>query len=60
MSDSSSEDEAVIVFVQPGAPSSGSRGWAAEIAELEAELDEVVQVRKTPSWPRSWANFSLL
>jgi hypothetical protein len=60
MSDSSSEDEAVIVFVQPGAPASGSRGRGAAIAELEAELDEVVQVRKTPSWRRSWANFSLL
>jgi hypothetical protein len=23
-------------------------------------IDQVTQVRKTPSWPRSWANFSLL
>ena len=27
-------------------------------AELEAAIDR--QVRKTPSWPRSWANFSPL
>ena len=26
------------------------------IAKIE---DEVTQVRKTPSWPKSWANYSL-
>ena len=25
-----------------------------------AQDDIVLEVRKTPSWPRSWANFSLL
>jgi AhpD family alkylhydroperoxidase len=24
------------------------------------ETNRLAQVRKTPSWPRSWANFSLL
>ena len=31
----------------------------AEAAEA-AEANERPQVRKTPSWPRSWASFSLL
>jgi hypothetical protein len=30
------------------------------VAELGARTDVAWQVRKTPSWPRSWANFSLL
>jgi hypothetical protein len=25
----------------------------------EGEAEERAEVRKTPSWPRSWANFSL-
>ena len=41
-------------------------GWYRESVELlrarvEAELRETMdKVRRTPSWPRSWANFSLL
>ena len=42
---------------------------AAQLAALKAELkvevaavkrESAAQVRKTPSWPRSWANFSRL
>jgi hypothetical protein len=29
-------------------------------AELAAAIKAALQVRKTPSWPRSWANSSLL
>jgi hypothetical protein len=34
--------------------------WTKENSFLTSELENVTQVRKTPSWPRSWANFSLL
>ena len=27
--------------------------------DYEPSLEDCVKVRKTPSWPRSWANFSL-
>ena len=37
------------------------RAVTAERDALAAALAERdVEVRKTPSWPRSWANFSLL
>ena len=32
----------------------------AELDHFFASMETAVQVRKTPSWPRSWANFSLL
>jgi hypothetical protein len=32
--------------------------YSVELPELPVEDSK--QVRKTPSWPRSWANFSLL
>jgi hypothetical protein len=34
-------------------------GLEARVAELEHETAKARKVRKTPSWPRSWANFSL-
>jgi hypothetical protein len=32
------------------------------IDEVDDEMtsSKIIQVRKTPSWPRSWANFCLL
>ena len=39
----------------------GGGGAAADInPEQYAAWVQQIQVRKTPSWPRSWANFSLL
>ena len=37
-----------------------AEGRTAELAPLLLSLAELHQVRKTPSWPRSWANSSLL
>ena len=50
-----------------------ARDWPAEVSALEAAVAALklqlleaqvhqneAQVRKTPCWPRSWANFSLL
>jgi hypothetical protein len=33
---------------------------ALTYADVLLLFKDSVQVRKTPSWPRSWANFSLL
>ena len=32
---------------------------ALEEEQIERDIGQYAQVRKTPSWPRSWANFSL-
>jgi hypothetical protein len=41
-----------------------NRGALAPVIDvvkiLVGNLQIITQVRKTPSWPRSWANFSLL
>ena len=58
-----------------GAEDAGGSAVMEEVRRLKADLDDEraalegakaklraaqTQVRKTPSWPRSWANFSLL
>jgi hypothetical protein len=35
------------------------RAELTALTALNATADPRFQVRKTPSWPRSWANFSL-
>jgi hypothetical protein len=38
----------------------GARARASSASLAAAERAAQDQVRKTPNWPRSWANFSLL
>jgi hypothetical protein len=47
---------------RPTAAEALAHPWLATApphAEVEVDVDDT-QVRKTPSWPRSWANCSLL
>ena len=48
----------------PALAASGGLGavvqaWKRAQSVSAAYFDEILKVRKTPSWPRSWANFSL-
>ena len=40
--------------------SDGARGLVVAGSERARGAADAAQVRKTPSWPRSWVNFSLL
>jgi hypothetical protein len=50
------------MVVQGGGGGGGvlSRLKPSERLTVAEELEREAQVRKSPSWPRSWANFSLL
>jgi hypothetical protein len=51
------DEDCVYSVVQPG-PETGHRR-ALDRAAVERRLALGDQVRKMPSWPRSWANYSL-
>jgi hypothetical protein len=63
------EEVAAAKALGDGAKAAGDKGdkdWERYAKAAKAALTKAAtalkeaQVRKTPSWPRSWANFSLL
>ena len=47
--------QVVVVALRGALP-----GDAIAVGLSSAGFEHTVQVRRTPSWPRSWANFSLI
>ena len=51
--------DAKMAHLGEGSAAAAAKEAKAATTAAAAEAEEA-QVRKTPSWPRSWANFSLL
>ena len=48
------------MWTNPGSGGASNRWIDTELDAIDVDHGSPSEVRKTPSWPRSWGNFSLL